>query len=263
MAISYGNHTVAIANVGSLGTTELLAQFADIDMFLAPLAVCSASYARHCALRSRTAYTILDSGALEVAIGTECTEIGPDELLDLAMTLGVREVVATDSPHEPRASLMRTCECIEAWHRLPRTSRPRLMVVPHGTSSADWLDNASKLIRRVGTCTVGIPRVLAQYCAADTSLFRVDLSLKLRCKHPDVDVHLLGAGPDFLEELEAVKGSGTIRSVDSTFVHRYAFTGTPADGEYVKPLRLRDSTVPIGYMARAAALAKRVALALT
>ncbi len=254
---------IKFAHVGSLATVDVLSPHSDMEMFLAPLALRSHQYADYCAKRSQSVFTTLDSGALEVSIGTESAELTDIELLDLAIDLGVQEVVCSDCPNDPSKSLLRTRDFIRAWSRLPNDRRPQLMIVPHGTSYVEWAENAHKLIQQVGSCTVGIPRLFSARCSNGRPEFRIEIAAELKRRYPRIDVHLLGAGREFLLELRMLGSHGSVRSLDSTFLHRYAYTGEDPFSTYVAPLKMSDSVAaPIEFQARASRLSALIEAAL-
>lgn len=251
-------HSILLANIGSEGTASLLSTYNDIEMFLAPLVINNHAYEIHCRNRVNETFTILDSGSFELFLGTSYQEFGAQDFLELAMNLGVDEVVSLDKPDDPQYSFYRTTEFIDAWQKLPVTERPCLMVVPHGKTISQWFLNAEKLLSKVGTCTVGIPRIFAQRCNQGDSSFRVKVGEQIIKSYPFVSVHILGAGPDFLSELYWLKGRTSIRSIDSTFVHRYSSVPTDPFEMYVEPLPLSDGSVPRGYEEQAYFLNKRI-----
>jgi len=136
------------------------------------------------------------------------------------------------------------------------------MIVPHGRSRSEWLRNADTLVREVGRCTVGIPRLLSARCGDGTGGFRVRLAAAVKQRHPQVDVHLLGAGEDFLVELSMLRETPHVRSVDSTFLHRYGYSGADPNRVYVPPLPLNDPAIPNGFEARVCRLARTLNSAL-
>jgi hypothetical protein len=71
------------------------------------------------------------------------------------------------------------------------------------------------------------------------------LAKELRIAYPRVQIHLLGAGENFLAELPHIEASTSVRSVDSTFIHRYLIAGTDPKAEYARPVDLRDITCPL------------------
>jgi hypothetical protein len=237
--------TLRFAHVGSLGTCAHLAGAGDIGLFHAPLVASDASYARNCGEISRRKFTILDCAALEVAIGTETCEAPLRDVLEMSREFEMSEVVCPDTPCEPASSLARSLEFIAMWKRVPLSARrPRIMVVPHALTVTGWLAAAERMIRHAGHCTVGIPRLFAKRCGGDNPRFRVSLASRLRKAFPRLQVHLLGAGENFLDELSCVAASDMVRSIDSTFIHRYAISGADPTMEYAKPVPLRDTTSP-------------------
>ena len=247
-----------LAHVGSVRTSGTLASLSDIHMLLAPLAEASSSYRSLCRRLASDAYTILDSGALELSEGTSFREFSPQELLDIALDLRVHEVVASDVPHDPKGSLCRTRQFIKLWHRLPQNARLHLMVVPHARTLTKWVKNALSLISEAPLCTVGIPRRVISLLSGSLVDDRVCLAEILRAVVPGTAVHLLGAGPEFLRELIAIGRTSGIRSMDSTFVHRYATLGADPLNEYVRPLSLVSAYVPVGFQRSAQALDKMI-----
>lgn len=243
-----------VAHVGSLGTAAALARLSDIHMLLAPLALTCPSYSHACLSLSGESYTILDSGALELSEGTSCTDIGCSALLDLSIALHVSEVVASDAPGDPQGSLQKTIDFIMGWRRLPDAVRPRLMVVPHGHSIREWLDNALVLVKRAGPCTVGIPRLVAGVTHRSPGRARVRIAEQLRTMCPAVSIHLLGGGRDFLLELDVVSRTNAVRSIDSTFVHRYCMSGADPEAEYIAPRYLACHDIPANFTTTAVSL---------
>ena len=190
-------------------------------------------------------FTILDCGALEVAIGTEASETALKDILEISQEYGVSEVICPDTPTDPHSSLKRSMDFIHLWKALPSEAlRPRLMLVPHALSVDAWLAKAEYMIRQVSQCTVGIPRIFAKQCGGDNPTFRVMLANMLHNAFPWVQIHFLGAGENFLDELPHIKSCKIIRSVDSTFIHRHVITGTDPTTAYARPVSLRDTSCP-------------------
>jgi hypothetical protein len=234
------------AHVGSVGTSPYLAKVGDIALFHAPFIMSDIAYAQACRLTASIKFTILDCAALEVAIGTEKSEPALQDILEISREYGVSEVVCPDTPADPKSSLKRSMDFIRLWKALPgEAQRPRLMVVPHAQSVDAWFTEVEHLIRHVPQCTVGIPRVFAKRYGGDDPTFRVMLAKHLRTAYPMVQIHLLGAGENFLAELPHIAASTSVRSVDSTFIHRYLISGNDPKVEYARPVVLRDSNCPI------------------
>jgi hypothetical protein len=234
------------AHVGSVGTSPYLAEIGDIALFHAPFITYDNAYAQACRLTASRKFTILDCAALEVAIGTETSETALQDIIEISQQYSVSEVVCPDTPIDPTSSLKRSMDFIRLWKALPAEARrPRLMVVPHAPSVNAWFTNAEYMIRHVPRCTVGIPRVFAKRCGGDDPSFRVMLAKELRIAYPRVQIHLLGAGENFLAELPHIEASTSVRSVDSTFIHRYLIAGTDPKAEYARPVDLRDITCPL------------------
>jgi len=250
--------TIGLANVGSVATTGVLSKYNDFDLFLAPLALRNESYASFCATRSQLVFTIMDSGALETVAGTDGTDIKPSDLLDLSIELGVHEVVCSDCPGDPHGSLLRTQEFIRLYRQRARGVRLRLMVVPHGRSLDEWFWNANELIRDAGRCTVGIPRLLAKACGSADPSFRLGIAETIRRSYPGILSHLLGAGENFLLELSQMNPGVPIRSIDSTFVYRYACTAADPAVIYVPPLPLSSDVIPPFFCDRLDAIVSRL-----
>lgn len=237
-------NSVSFANVGSIAATCLLSAYNDIDLFLAPLILRSERYASYCAKRSQSVFTIIDSGALEIVAGTDNSDIKPSDLLELSIELGVHEVVCSDCPGDPYGSLLRTREFLKLYKQCAKCVRPRLMVVPHGKNLNEWFQNADTLIREAGHCTVGIPRLLSKKCDPNNPSFRINIAETINRNYPGVTSHLLGAGENFLMELSQLYPGVPIRSIDSTFLYRYACTGVDPKSTYVAPLPLCFDVLP-------------------
>ncbi len=244
MPVSTRYSSVSFANVGSIAATCLLSAYNDIDLFLAPLALRSQCYASHCVKRSQSVFTIMDSGALETLAGTDNSDIKPSDLLELSIELGIHEVVCSDCPGDPRGSLLRTREFLKLHRQCAECIRPHLMVVPHGRSLDEWFRNAEKLISEAGHCTVGIPRLLSKQCDPDNPSFRINIAETISRNYPGVTSHLLGAGENFLMELSQLYPGVPIRSIDSTFIYRYACTGANPKSRYIAPLPLCSDVLP-------------------
>jgi len=241
---------VMLAHVGGLGTYRQLASIGEIGMFLAPLALRSSGYADYVSAFAQRAFTILDSGALEVAMGTERGAVCDRDFLEIGVALGVHEMVAPDCPDDPRGSTMRTLCFVRKWHRVPESERPQLMVVPHGRDLSEWLANAARIMRRVARCTLGIPRLLAQRTGKGDPAFRVFLAETLSKAFNGISIHLLGAGAEFMKEYPFIASARHIRSQDSTFLHRYGTTGLDPNEHYAPPVILSEVRTPPGFHVR-------------
>jgi hypothetical protein len=233
------------AHVGSVGTAPFLATVGDIALFHAPFIAADMKYAAACEQTASQRFTILDCAALEIAIGTETADTRLGDILEMSSQYRISEVVCPDTPMDPRGSLRRSLDFIGLWERLPPTAkRPRLMVVPHADTVTGWFRAAEDLIRKVPECTVGIARVFAKRCGRGDPMFRVRLAGQIRSAYPLIQVHLLGAGEDYLSEIPHIVRSPSVRSVDSTFIHRYTVAGTHPTAEYARPVPLRDFVCP-------------------
>ncbi len=233
------------AHVGSVSTAPYLTEVGDIALFHTPFIASDNAYAQACGLTASRKFTILDCAALEVAIGTESSETTLKDILEISQQYGVSEVVCPDAPMDPTSSLKRSMDFVRLWKALPEARRPRLMVVPHAKSVGAWFTQVEYMIRNVPQCTVGIPRVFAKLCGGDDPSFRVMLARNIRTEYPGVQIHLLGAGENFLAELPHIKASTSVRSLDSTFIYRYLVAGTDPKVEYARPVSLRDTTCPL------------------
>ncbi|MFC1682731.1 hypothetical protein ACFL0G_00805 [Candidatus Zixiibacteriota bacterium] len=244
----------AFIHVGSLGTYKFLSKLGEYNMFLAPLVQYDNSYAEYCRERSRESYTVLDSGALEIFIGTEKVDVNDERLLNMCIDLGVSEIVCPDWPMNAKESLVRSKSFVKSWRKLQDNLRPKLMFVPHGRTTKEWYSNAETLISEVSSCTIGIPRIFANMCKPEDPKFRISIAERLMLAFPKVDVHLLGAGMNFLEEIPFIRQSNRIRSIDSTFIHRYIVTDLNPLAEYAPPVPLKDTSVPNNSRVRAIAM---------
>lgn len=247
---------IKFAHIGSLGTYRILSSLADFDMFLASLLMRDCRYAEFCKERSLKRYTILDTGALELIVGTEWIDVSSEHLIDMALSLGVREVVCPDMPDDPKVSFQKSQEFIRRWFTKCSEARIRLMVVPHGRNLQEWFTNANKLISLIDKCTVGIPRLLANSCSSNDPGFRIRVARKLKEAYPHISIHLLGAGRQFCRELCYLREAYYIRSLDSTFIHRYAFSESDPLKEYTPPMTLSETNVPFSFNRRAMDLKK-------
>lgn len=235
---------VNFAHIGSLGTYSILSSFCDIGMFQAHLIQCDNNYAYFCKQQSKRYYTILDSGALEVALGIENIEVSDNILIEMSFAVSASEVVCPDCPADPLKSIIRSKEFIRIWQLIPKNIRPNLMIVPHGYTVNKWLSNAEELISLAKSCVVGIPRLLAQICGQGFPRFRIDLAERIVSKYPGISVHLLGAGDNILDEVALFKNTSSIRSIDSTFIHRYLISGEDPLTKYSPPHSLRSYKIP-------------------
>ncbi len=249
---------IQFAHIGSIGTAELLSVHNDLEMFLAPLVIRCEKYASYCKSRSKDIYTILDSGVLELFSGTENIEVSGKQLLELAISMDINEIVCPDSPDDPRGSLLLTKDFIKLWRKLSENEKPQLMIVPHGKDFREWMSNANKLIHDVGKCTVGIPRLFAKNCGEGQADFRGNIAKKMTQSYRNVSVHLLGAGDNFLLELSTLNENHSIRSIDSTFVHRYASTKLDPEYSYVSPIELNNDSIPINFEKTVISLIKKL-----
>ncbi len=237
------NHT-RIIHVGGLGTHDEIAKHNRCHLFLAPLALDNNKYSQFCTKTSNAAFCILDCGSFEMALGTEDKEVSDALLLEMAINLGIHEVVCPDCPSDPQGSFSRSCDFIRLWAKLPKRVRPRLMIVPHGRTFIEWTENAHRLVKLVEKCTLGIPRILAEACDPSNAYFRITVAQQIRKAYPLVAIHLLGGGRNLLEELCCLRNNSTVRSLDTTFIHRYACSGKNPKKEYAAPSELRSSAKP-------------------
>ncbi len=230
-------------HVGSLGSYKDLAQLGDSSLFLAPLVDFDIQYAEFFKNQARSQFTILDPGSLELAIGTEKKEINEVSLLKMAFELNVSEVICPDMPFDPEDSLKRSLSFLKLLRIKENHDQLRVMIVPHGRTVKEWLENCEILVKTIGKCTVGIPRVLAKATSNFDALFRHKIGQLVVAKFPNVEIHLLGAGTNFLDELDALKTNNlSIRSLDNTFLHRYSKCSIDPQSSYVPPVRLKDNS---------------------
>lgn len=243
-------------HVGSIATYKEISRFSSNQMIQAPLANANSEYHDFYRGLSETQYTILDSGAFEVALKTERNEILDREFIDIGLSIRAHELVCLDAPLEEGASQLRSLSFIRLWRQIPLHIRPQLMVVPHGKTVREWFSNAESLIKAAGKCTVGIPRILGQRSACPRVDLRVRVAETLKSRAPDIMVHFLGAGPNILDELGLLRRyPRLVRSLDCTLLLRHATSGVSPLVSYSPPVVLNSTHTPINLQTRVAELA--------
>ncbi|MFC2132281.1 hypothetical protein ACFLRG_00635 [Bacteroidota bacterium] len=236
-------------HIGSLGSYSYLTQFSKIHLFLAPLALHDSAYSKYFSTKSNEGnYTILDTGALELSLGTEQVELRDQHFLEMACDLYANEIVCPDEPLNPQSSLRRSLSFVKGYKALKDYQKPNIMFVPQGTNIKEWLCNFEILYKEIPNGTVGIPRLLSEKYHSTEQNIRINISKILKKKFKNIQIHFLGAGRLFLHELELIKKSdGLIRSIDTSFLHRYAFSNQDPKTIYAKPVPMRNKLLPKDY----------------
>jgi len=229
-------------HIGNLANYKELAEESTYALFQAQLAYEDSEYLLYFKNISRKKYTIMDNGMLEIIVGNEERQINNNDYIDLAMEISVREVICPDDPLDPHGSKMKTIEFLKLIRRKGVENYFNLMIVPHGYSEKEWLYNAEELLKIIGMGTVGIPRLLKQRIAKNKVDFRTKLATKIKNKFKGINVHLLGAGEDFIREIKKIQNCFAVSSVDSTFIQRYCEIQQNPEKNYIGPVKLNSKT---------------------
>ncbi len=227
-------------HIGDLGSYRSLSDISDFHLVLAQLALYDSTYARF--IESSHKYKILDNGALEQAVGTDECSFNNMDYIELAMVLGVNEIVCPDIPFKPKESLTKTIGFLRQMSKYTYTRNLRVMYVPHGNSLEQWWDNFYQIHLQFPDGVVGVPRILVDLCRDEN--IRIQISQLLKKYYPNVEIHFLGAAYNFISESTKLKAlPNLVRSIDSTFIHRYALSGEDPEVTYSPPVFLKNNVI--------------------
>ncbi len=238
---------IKIAHVGGLGVFHHLGERSDILFCHAPLAAENDRYRSFFKAGHLGKYKILDLCAYELMMGTQNKSVSNKDYCEIAEDIGVDELVCPDIPGNPQESLNSSLSFIKHWNNVTWRKRPILMLVPHGLSIRQWLQNAENLLKEVNSarCTVGIPKIVFDVDEAYDDMKRIILGSLLLRKFKNIEIHLLGAGRNIKEEMVAIKETKPmIRSMDTTYVYRYLLSNSNPLQEYARPISLSYTKVP-------------------
>jgi hypothetical protein len=218
---------IDVAVIAALPHLHDLAASGSIDMALTHLALHYPGYAAHHAARAAAGGTvILDNSAYELAESRGCgLDAGP--VLTAAALTGATEVVCTDVPYDPHATITATRRFLA--QATQATDGLRFMAVPQGSTRAEWLACYDALITMPGVHSIGISKLSVPRCwNASIATARLACVAEIH-QHasPPPPLHLLGGDGCLPAELRAhrQRGHTAVRSSDSSAAFWYARCG--------------------------------------
>jgi len=222
---------IDVAVIAALPHLHDLAASGSIDMALTHLALRYPGYAAHHAARVAAGGTvILDNSAYELAESRGCgLDAGP--VLTAATLTGATEVVCTDVPYDPHATITATRRFLA--RAAQATDGLRFMAVPQGSTRAEWLACYDALITMPGVDSIGISKLSVPRCwNAGIATARLACVAEIH-QHasPPPPLHLLGGDGCLPAELRAhrQRGHTAVRSSDSSAAFWYARCGIPLE----------------------------------
>jgi hypothetical protein len=159
------------------------------------------------------AYVILDNGAFEGSL------VGATDLISLANTYGVNEVVIPDTMKNERETreLARLFQTMAADNLAPGI---KLMFVAQGHSQFEMDMSVAWAVNQPWIGTIALPRHTLETCK--TLNARLELASWI-ADNSDKEIHFLGASPLWTTEFIEARNSGIIRGMDTSMPYVYGY----------------------------------------
>jgi hypothetical protein len=218
-----------LAVIPPKGLEERMA-YGDMVMALAPQCNYDAYYKQVRKLCKEGKYVILDNGANEGAAVTY------EKINDLALDLGVREVVLSDVLGDGEQTIQETTKHLSHLSKTLFGTHVSLMAVVQGNSKH------SQVFGELKTCvaafsqmtrirTLGIPRHLI---TPARKTVRIDLAHWVEDAYPNrFKIHFLGTSPVWTTEAYMAAKYTNARSIDTSMPYNYAQQRIPLSSEAV------------------------------
>ena len=168
----------------------------------------SAEYRRmYYSLRLKGHYIIVDNGA------AESDTLPFKQIVEIANKIGADEIAMPDVLRDMERTVIATRKAIGL---VPKTKR---MLIPQGKDWAAWNECVKQLMLKGGK-SLGIPKLLEQYPGGRARALDY---LVTKGIHKEIDVHLLGANENPLNEISVLQNQFSwIRGIDTGAPVAYA-----------------------------------------
>lgn len=200
-------------------------------------------------------YLILDNGAYKSDGGKACSM---GRLLEIAQALHVQEIVVPDSIYRTVDTMHLGAVALKWLHNegldmYEACGKPRVMIVPQGTTIDSWILCRDELMRRaerVMELVDGPQPVLGVSKILEESIGQGGVKLALARSHGfDNPVHLLGWAGTWHTLSSTVAGYPHVRSMDSARPVSYGKMGVRLDERHDFPIHrdadFFDDSVPV------------------
>jgi hypothetical protein len=218
-----------------------LSEFAQgkMHLLLPPLLNMSVYWDHYYDLAQRGAYLILDNGAFE-----DGHSIDPTELINLAVDVRAREVVASDVLMDRIGTMDAAYEFLQAYKRTledrSRTYPLNIMLVPQGNTIYEWgrcLQDLIKLFKNTlpgRQYSIGIPQRTEAWVGGRANLIARFIESMYYESGRALQVHLLGAHSEVIKLAECALRFPWIRSVDTVKPFTFALEGITIPKVYAR-----------------------------
>lgn len=178
-------------------------------------------------------FVLLDNGA------AEGTTTGIQGLFDLAIEMGVSEVVLPDKLQDMMTTLQRTTEAYRKWVDDYDEMPFRVMAVPQGKNLREWKQCAETMIEKFPAITsYGVPKVLAAnpetpFARYEAVEYLVEL-LEAKGRQYNTDIHLLGMNEPPMVIASIFQDFPQVRGIDSAFAYLCTKASKPISTPYTE-----------------------------
>ena len=159
-------------------------------------------------------HVILDNGA------AEGYDTPFEELLQIAMTFGVDEIVMPDIMGDSASTVRHAHSFIRGWD--DKDCNMPLGIVAAGANVDEAYLTVKKVLAYYSSeiSTIFIPRMLVTPSEPDV---RIDLAKRFKDEFPHQDIHFLGAAPFYPGEIAYAAKSALVRGLDTSAPFNFAF----------------------------------------